>query len=57
MSHRESLKIHSIEGGVDLDVWFYKPVAGSGPFPVVVAGHGCVRVRSNDCVSAVAEAP
>lgn len=57
MSHRESLKIHSIEGGVDLDVWFYKPVAGSGPFPVVVAGHGYVRVRSIDCVSAVAEAP
>lgn len=36
---KESVKIPSIDDGVALDVWVFKP-SGTGPFPVVIAGHG-----------------
>ncbi|KIK54650.1 hypothetical protein GYMLUDRAFT_231816 [Collybiopsis luxurians FD-317 M1] len=41
---RETLKIPSVEKSVNLDVWFYKP-QGSGPHPVVVAGHGMGAIK------------
>ncbi|KAJ7887520.1 alpha/beta-hydrolase [Mycena olivaceomarginata] len=36
---KELVKIPSVDAGTMLDVWFFKP-SGTGPFPVVVAGHG-----------------
>ncbi|KAJ3729809.1 alpha/beta-hydrolase [Lentinula raphanica] len=44
MFSRETVKIPSISKGVFLDVWFYKP-KGTGPFPVVIAGHGLTAVK------------
>ncbi|KAF4578362.1 AB hydrolase superfamily protein [Pleurotus pulmonarius] len=41
---RETLKIPSAEGGVDLDTWLYKPT-GAAPFPLVVAGHGMTVIK------------
>ncbi|KAJ6517531.1 alpha/beta-hydrolase [Mycena vitilis] len=41
---KESLKIPSVEHGVVLDVWLCKP-SGSGPFPLVVAGHGMTVIK------------
>lgn len=35
----QTLKIESVERGVFLDVWLYTP-STSGPYPLVVAGHG-----------------
>ncbi|TFK50402.1 alpha/beta-hydrolase [Heliocybe sulcata] len=40
----ETLKILSIEQGLNLDVWYYKP-STDGPHPVVVAGHGLTLVK------------
>jgi hypothetical protein len=37
----ETVRIPAKESGLSLDTWFYKPM-GSGPFPVVIAGHGFV---------------
>jgi hypothetical protein len=36
---KESLKIPSVDDGVALDVGLFKP-SGTGPFPLVIAGHG-----------------
>lgn len=46
---RETIKIPSVEEGVELDVWLYTPISNDEeggklelkpPYPVVVAGHG-----------------
>ncbi|KAK0504539.1 alpha/beta-hydrolase [Armillaria luteobubalina] len=37
--NRQTVKILSAESNTFLDVWLYTP-PGTGPFPVVVAGHG-----------------
>ncbi|KAE9390165.1 alpha/beta-hydrolase [Gymnopus androsaceus JB14] len=41
---RETIQIPSVEKGLNLDVWFYKP-QGSGPYPVVIAGHGMTAIK------------
>ncbi|KAJ7910276.1 alpha/beta-hydrolase, partial [Mycena leptocephala] len=41
---KESLKIPSVDDGVALDVWFFKP-SGTGPFPLVIAGHGMTVIK------------
>ncbi|KAJ6465893.1 alpha/beta-hydrolase [Mycena vitilis] len=41
---KETLKIASIENGVALDVWLFKP-SGTGPFPLVIAGHGMTVIK------------
>ncbi|KAF7338710.1 Alpha/beta-hydrolase [Mycena sanguinolenta] len=41
---KETLKIPSVDDGVTLDVWLFKP-SGTGPFPVVIAGHGMTAIK------------
>ncbi|KAJ6469455.1 alpha/beta-hydrolase [Mycena sanguinolenta] len=41
---KETLKIPSVDDGVTLDVWLIKP-SGTGPFPVVIAGHGMTVIK------------
>ncbi len=41
VAQRKTVKIPSIEEGVNLDVWYFK-TEGPGPHPVVIAGHGWV---------------
>ncbi|EJC99630.1 alpha/beta-hydrolase [Fomitiporia mediterranea MF3/22] len=42
---RETVKIPSVDRGVNLDVWLYKP-ARPAPFPVIVAGPGLTVVKA-----------
>ncbi|KAJ3793874.1 alpha/beta-hydrolase [Lentinula aff. detonsa] len=42
--NRQTVKIPSISKDIFLDVWLYEPI-GTGPFPVVVAGHGLTVVK------------
>ncbi|KAJ8514921.1 hypothetical protein ONZ45_g7611 [Pleurotus djamor] len=41
---RSTLKIPSAQPGIALDTWLYTP-AGSGPFPLVIAGHGMTVIK------------
>lgn len=50
---RETVKIPSAESGVNLDVWLFKPQKGSAPFPLAVAGHGCVLAHLNVAMVAI----
>ncbi|KAJ7319132.1 alpha/beta-hydrolase [Mycena albidolilacea] len=41
---KELVKIASVEDGIALEAWLFKP-AGTEPFPVVIAGHGLTVVK------------
>ncbi|KAF8523070.1 alpha/beta-hydrolase [Hysterangium stoloniferum] len=42
---RETIKIPSVEEGIELDVWFYRPSVSAAPYPVIIAGHGATLIK------------
>ncbi|KAF8523071.1 alpha/beta-hydrolase [Hysterangium stoloniferum] len=42
---RETIKIPSVEEGIELDVWFYRPSVSAAPYPVIIVGHGATLTK------------